>query len=550
MKQQMFSIISKGILVLALLALCGGLASAAESGRQMERKVLKLGGSTTIETSQPFTRVSLADSKIADYVVLSSREIYIHGKTVGSTSMMLWQGDKVEHIIDVVVIFDLIALKEKIHELFPNQNIGVYASETGVVLSGIVSGPEVVEEVLRLTSMFLPKAAGAKGQGEGAGSSTPSITNLLRVAGAQQVMLEVKFAEVNRSTGMDLQAAIGLDGLNNNQRFNAATGGIRVGPSGPTIAESVVFTDPFTGRPELINVPVFQGGGTLLTNFAGNTLDALGASAANIFINIDNFTAALQFLESEGLARTLAEPRLVTVSGKEASFLAGGEFPIPVPGTDGNFTIEFKEFGVALSFTPIVLSDGRISLRVAPSVSNITEFRSGPQGAQFPVLTTRKLETNVELHDGQTLALAGLLQENLNETVRKVPGLGDIPILGALFRSSNYVQQKTDLLIAVTPHLVTPVLEGSLRFPGEDIQQPNRYEFYLEGRLEGRRPLDAPSALSSHNFSALLPPGERVSGGLEGEFGHGSPGRVSGGAGSMEMPMGGQGAVGHQPAPD
>ena len=524
MKQQMFSAITKGILVLTLLALCGGLASAAEVDRQVLK--LKLGGSDIIKTTQPFNRVTLANPAIADVVVLSAKEIYIYGKTVGSTSLILWEGDKGKSFLDVVVTIDLLALKEKIHEMFPNQAISVYASETGVVLSGTVTGPEVVEEVLRLTSMFMPKAAGAQAQSTGAGRSTANVTNLLRVAGTQQVMLEVKFAEVSRSSGMDLQAGIGLDSVNSKHRFNFGTGGVGVTSSGTSA----------------------QGAGTMLMNFAGNTLDALGANAANIFLNLDHFTAALQFLESEGLARTLAEPRLVTMSGKEASFLAGGEFPIPVPGADGTFTIEFKEFGVGLSFTPIVLSDGKISLRVAPSVSNITEFRAGPNGSQFPVLTTRKLETNVELHDGQTLALAGLLQENLSQQVRKIPGLGDIPILGALFRSSNYVQQKTDLLVAVTPHLVTPLREGSHSFPGEFIQPPNRYEFYLEGRLEGRRSLDDPSALSNHAFSAI-PEAERVSGGLEGDFGHRSMGGVSGGAEGTNAPMAGQGAVGHQPAP-
>jgi len=202
---------------------------------------------------------------------------------------------------------------------------------------------------------------------------------------------------------------------------------------------------------------------------------------------------------------------------------------------------------VGLSFTPVVLSDGKISLRVAPSVSDISEFKTTSLG-QFPVLTTRKLETNVEMHDGQTLAIAGLLQENLSEQVRKIPGLGDIPILGALFRSSGYTQKKTDLLVAVTPHLVTPRPEGSLRFPGEEIQTPNRYEFYLEGRLEGQRPMDAPSAMSHHNFSAF-PAGERSPGGLEGEFGHRSPGSVTSGSVKTPSSMTGQGAVGYQPAP-
>lgn len=546
MKQQIFSAIGKGILVLALLALCGGLASAAEVERQVLK--LKLGGSDLVKTEQAFNRVSLANPDIADLVVLSNREFYIYGKKVGSTSIILWEGDRGKSFLDVVVTYDLVALKEKIHEMFPGQNINVYGSEAGVVLSGTVTGPEVVEEVLRLTSMFLPKEAGAKGQGTGAGRSTANVTNLLRVSGAQQVMLEVKFAEVSRSSGMDLQVGLGLDSLGSDLRWNVGTAPLRVTPSGPTIADGVVVTT--AGVPKLYEVPVFQSGGSLLMNVAGNTLSALGANAANIFVNLDHFTAALQFMESEGLARTLAEPRLVTMSGKEASFLAGGEFPIPVVDADGRINLEFKEFGVGLSFTPIILSDGRISLRVAPSVSNISELVPGPQGAQYPVLTTRKLETSVELFDGQTLALAGLLQENLSEQVRKVPGLGDIPILGALFRSSNYVQKKTDLLIAVTPHLVTPVPEGSLRFPGEDIQRPSRYEFYLEGRLEGRRYLDSPSAMSSHNFAAVPTAGERTPGGLEGEFGHRMPGMVGSDANSTTVPMmGDQGAMGHQAAP-
>jgi pilus assembly protein CpaC len=524
MKQQIFSAIGKGILVLALLALCGGLASAAEVERQVLK--LKLGGSDLVKTEQAFNRVSLANPDIADLVVLSNKEFYIYGKKVGSTSIILWEGDRGKSFLDVVVTYDLVALKEKIHEMFPNQNINVYGSEAGVVLSGTVTGPEVVEEVLRLTSMFLPKVAGAQGQGTGAGRSTAEVTNLLRVSGAQQVMLEVKVAEVRRTSGMDLQVGIGLDSLGSDLHWNVGTSPV-----------AVQTATPFSA----------QNRGTLFMNLTGSTSN-ISQSLTNIFVSLDHFTAALEFLETEGLARTLAEPRLVTMSGKEASFLAGGEFPIPVAQGDGTFEVEYKEFGVGLVFTPVVMSDGRISLRVAPNVSEITDYQT-TQGGVYPILNTRKLETNVELHDGQTLALAGLLQDNLSEQVRKIPGLGDIPILGALFRSTSYLQRKTELLIAVTPHLVSPVPEGSLRFPGEDMQQPNRYEFYLEGRLEGRRYLDTPSALSSHNFG-VLPAGERQPGGLEGEFGHRMPGMVGSDANSTAAPMmGGQGAMGHQTAP-
>jgi pilus assembly protein CpaC len=212
----------------------------------------------------------------------------------------------------------------------------------------------------------------------------------------------------------------------------------------------------------------------------------------------------------------LAEPKLVTMSGQEASFLAGGEYPYPIVDDD-DVEIKFKQFGVGLRFTPIVSSDGLITLKVAPSVSDITDFVEIPGVGRQPVLSSRTLDSMVQLRDGQTLAMAGLLLDNMSEVASKVPVLGDIPILGALFRSTSFQQKKTDLLIAVTPHLVNPVQEGKISFPGEFLKPPNRFEFYLEGRLEGRRSAEDPSLLSSHVFSANK---SSVSGGMEGNFGH------------------------------
>jgi pilus assembly protein CpaC len=249
--------------------------------------------------------------------------------------------------------------------------------------------------------------------------------------------------------------------------------------------------------------------GDLFVNFAGLN------STANVLLNIDDFTLAMQFLESEDLARILAEPRLVTQSGQEASFLAGGEYPYQTV-SDQDVNINFKEFGVGLKFTPIVQSDGMITLRVSPSVSEITQLVETSTGPQ-PVLSSRKLNTTVNLRDGQTLALAGLLQDDLREIVTKVPMLGDIPILGTLFRSSSYQQKKTDLLIAVTPHIIKPVREGDISFPGEYVKPPNRLEFYLEGRLEGRRSAEDQSQLSQHSFGMGS---AAASGGMEGSFGH------------------------------
>jgi pilus assembly protein CpaC len=503
MKICLFSLPRVAVLCLALLALLGGLATAAETER-LQTLGLKPGGSELIKTPQPFKRVSIADPTIAEVVVLSSREICVFGKKAGYTSVILWDEEKGKTLLDIVVSLDLTALKHQLNQLYPDQKIELFASETGVVLSGTVTGPEVVEQVIRLAQTFLPKTAeGTPGQ-MGTGKSGAGITNLLKVGGMQQVMLEVKFAEVTRTSGKDWQAALGLVNQGNDLKAVTGVSGLPVLPNGS-------LPEDFGGN-----------SGSLLLNFAG-----LATSGANIFVNIDNLTTALRFLEEEGLARTLAEPRLVTQSGQEASFLAGGEFPIPVlqstGGTNNGITIEYKEFGVGLRFTPVVLSDGKISMRVAPSVSNIvttSTIPTGIEGANFfvPSLATRKLETTVQLYDGQTLALAGLLQDDLRESVRKIPGLGDIPILGALFRSSSYIQDKTDLLVSVTPHIVRPDKEGTINYPGEFIQAPNRFEFYLEGRLEGRRSPGDVSSLSQHSFALPTVPMESQ-GGLEGQFG-------------------------------
>jgi pilus assembly protein CpaC len=480
--------------MLAVIASSWALATSAIAGPDRKNMELKVGGSELIELTYPVKRASIADPRVADIVVLSPKEIYAYGKQVGYTSVILWEeGTGNRTLLDMVVSLDVSLLKEKLRQLFPREKIEVHTSETGVVLSGTVSGPEVVEEVLRLTRTYLPAGEKAAGQ-EGAGSPGPAVTNLLTVGGSQQVLLEVKFAEVTRTSGKDWQASLGYSDFSNNFRGAAGTSPLGVSSLGNLAVDA----------------------GTFLLNFKGN--------AANIFVNIKDFTGALQFLEKEGLARTLAEPRLVTQSGKEASFLAGGEFPVPVSQEEGNITIDYKEFGVALRFTPIVMSDGKISLHVAPTVSQISSTSAIPAGivgANFivPNLSTRKLDTTVQLYEGQTLALAGLLQNDIREEVSKIPGLGDIPILGALFRSNSFKQDRTDLLIAVTPYLVKPAAQGSLGFPGEHMQIPDEYEFYLEGVLEGERDSSSVSNLSMHHFTSASPDtGEQ--GGLEGVFGY------------------------------
>jgi pilus assembly protein CpaC len=467
---------------------------------------VNIGGSELVEIKAPSRRMKIL---ISNEEIIGARplranliNVYNLGKQVGYSRVTVYDDAQreVRAIIDVNVSLDVTPLKQKLNQLYPNERIEVYASESSIVLSGTVSGPEVMEQVLRLARTFLPPKAAGGGVEEGSGRSGDGITNLMTVGGIQQVLLEVKFAEVTRSSSKGWQASIGYD---SGMDFTGAIGVNSLTGEGGLSGTSL---------PSLV-----EDAGSLLINFAGNP--------ANIFLNIDSISAALNFLEDEGLARLLAEPKLITQSGQEASFLAGGEFPVPVPDEDG-VTIEYKEFGVALRFTPVVLSDGKISLHVSPSVSDIATtavIPAGIAGAELdiiaPSLTTRKLETTVQLYDGQTLALAGLLQDSLRESVSKVPGLGDLPIIGALFRSTAYQQEKTDLLVAVTPHLVRANKEGTIRFPGESLVPPNRLEFYLEGRLEGRRSPGEPSALSRHSFNPPMTPGTNR-GGLEGSFGY------------------------------
>lgn len=500
------------VISLIMFGLLVGDVSASEVDRRTLE--LKLGGSDLVNTAYPFKRVSIANPEVADVVVISPRVLYVFGKKAGYTSVILWEEGKGQTLLDVVVTLDLTGLKQRLHVLYPNQPIEVHGSETGVVLSGTVSGPEIVEQVVRLTKTYLPQLAEGDESQHGTGRSGTGVTNLLQVSGIHQVMLEVKFAEVSRTKGKDWQAGIGLKDYGENVTGAFSSGGNVLTPlkfsedhPGPAILQDGTLSTLIDGTIS----GVLQNPRTLLFNFAGN--------AANIFLNIDDFSAALTLMENEGLARILAEPRLATQSGQEASFLAGGEFPIPVPQGDGEISIEYKEFGVSLVFTPVVLSDGRISLRVAPSVSDIVGTQAVPAGivgANFivPNLSTRKLETTVQLHDGQTLALAGLLQSKFRDNVDKIPGLGDLPILGALFRSTSFIEDKSELLIAVTPHLVTPVAAGSLTFPGEEMAPPNWYEFYLEGRLESRR---GSADSSAAQWSVL----DRIDGGgLEGFFGY------------------------------
>jgi pilus assembly protein CpaC len=319
------------------------------------------------------------------------------------------------------------------------------------------------------------------------------VVNLMHIGGIQQVLLEVKVAEINRSVMREFGIewnAFGLDA--GNWIIGGANGG--AGPIG---------FDPPNG---------FEPGPQSITNSGFFT-----RFLSNNFL----FSATINAAKNNGLAKILAEPNLTTLSGQEATFLSGGEFPIPVPqGNLGGTTIEFKDFGIGMGFIPVVLDANRINMAIDISVSDLASENTisvggGIQTEQrfvIPSLSVRRATSSVEMGDGQTIALAGLLSEKLREEVQKFPGLGDLPVLGYLFKSQQWLSQESELVIFVTPHLAQPVANDLVRLPTDAFIPPNDVEYYIMGRMEGRGPEEEPELVP-----AAMP---STQGGLEGNFGH------------------------------
>jgi len=321
-----------------------------------------------------------------------------------------------------------------------------------VLLTGTVSNPDDVAEATRLTQAYV---------GDGT-----QVLSRLRSATPLQVLLKVRIAEINRS----MLKKVGVNLLNRDTGTNSLFG---IGQGSPGTINTVKGpANPITGVQ-----PTTVTGATFNNIVGGTTLGLFG----HIFGT--DLLGTLDLMQNDGFVTTLAEPTLTALSGETASFLAGGEFPIPVSQAIGAVTIEYKQYGVGLAFTPVVLGDGRISMRVRPEVSEISSAGSVTlNGFVVPALTTRRAETTVELGSGQSFMLAGLLQNRNNNSIQKAPFLGDIPILGALFRSTSYQRNETELVIIVTPYLVRPV-SGQLATPDKGYRAPNDAEMFLGGQV-------------------------------------------------------------------
>jgi pilus assembly protein CpaC len=414
---------------------------------------LEVGQNRLLETSTPLGRVSVANPDVADLKVVTNTQLLMTAKAVGDTYLTLWDKSDAPLVMSLHVTLNLGALQKQLKELFPDEAITVSSVGDLVVLGGEVSDVRVPERALAIGRMHSPK-----------------IANQIKVRGMQQVQLEVKFAEVSR-TGL---REIGLNVFHNDGDRVAGM----ASPSQPVGGFATNYPNQVPGT----NVPGVPA------VYTGTRADSFSLYFSGL--SKFPFSALLQLLEQNSLAKTLAEPTLVAMTGQEARFLAGGEFPIPLASGLGTVQVTYKKFGIQLVFTPTVLSDGLINLRLATEVSEI-DPSLGVQlgGFAVPGLSSRQSESTVRMRDGQSFAIAGLLSDKSRASIAKVPGLGDIPILGALFRSSQFKRDETELLVVITTRLVHPVgARVAPRMPGGDeLNDPDDFSLFFLGAM-GKTP--------------------------------------------------------------
>ncbi|MCJ2178712.1 type II and III secretion system protein family protein [Novosphingobium album (ex Hu et al. 2023)] len=429
-----------------------------------------LNKSQVVSADRPIAKAMIGSDEIADILPVTDRSIYVLGKKMGTTSLTLYDSaGRVLSVLDIAVGPDVEALESQLHDLIPNEQISARISNDSIVLTGVVNDSGAVDRAVQIARTY----AGDK------------VVNLMSVGSSQQVMLEVRFAEVNRTAGREI--GVNGFGVSRNGSFSGITGrGSAYVPGTPG-----TITDNFDAAGNLLSRTV-DGGTEAYLGSTGIT-GMFGILRKSFSIGNVSIDAMLNALEERGLSKTLAQPTLIALSGDKASFLAGGEFPVPVAQSSGGggvgsgngtaITVEFKPFGVSLGFTPTVLGDKTINLIVEPEVSEIDPSASLTlNGITIPGLRTRRASTTLELRDGESFAIAGLLQKDFKTNIQQMPLLGSIPILGALFRSTQFQKGETELLIVVTPHLVAPLQAGQVQLPTDRIKDPNEASTFLMGQ--------------------------------------------------------------------
>ncbi|GGW24222.1 general secretion pathway protein [Gemmobacter lanyuensis] len=442
---QFKTFLSAGAIGLAVLA--GSTAMVQAQGlRVMEGSAsaplsVPLNRAVVVESDVPFAELSIANPGIADISTLSDKSIYVLGKAPGRTTLTLLAADgKLISNVDVEVTPDVSEFKERLRQILPGENIEVRTANDGIVLSGTVSSTAKLDRALDLAERYAPER----------------VSNLMTVGGTQQVMLKIRFAEMQRSVSKNLSSSL------------AMAGGNTVGVNGET--------GTWLNDGNAIN------NSTITPRSNANSSLGLGFTAGSM-----QFAVLLEALESKGVVRTLAEPNLTALSGQEAKFLAGGEYPIPVSDSDG-ISIEYKPFGVEMTFTPVVVDGDLINLTINASVSSIDSDTSVTTNSiSVNAFKRRETSTTVEMRDGESFAIAGLLQDDFRDLNGQVPWLGDIPVLGALFRSTEYQRAQSELVIIVTPHLVTPTRGEALALPTDRVRLPTEKELFLFGKVAGSK---------------------------------------------------------------
>jgi len=429
---------------LGLAVACGPIASTAiaenvtvvRKGANRDLSV-PMNRAVVVESDVPFAELSIANPSIADFSTLSDRTIYLLGKAPGRTTLTLLDANgRLITNVEIRVAADISEFKERLRQILPGEKIEVRSANDGIVLSGSVSSNARMDRALELAKRYAPDR----------------VSNLMVVSGKQQVMLKVRFAEMQRSVSKQLSTSLAVDAL---------------GASGNGAALS---------------------GSNLASTGVNATGVASGDNAGAAFFGFDigsvEVGILLEALETKGFVRTLAEPNLTALSGQEATFLAGGEYPIPVAQDNNTTTIEFKPFGVELNFVPRVVDGDVINLELAAAVSSIDTTNSiNANGLEIDAFRRRDTSTTVSLRDGQSFAIAGLLQDDFRDSNGQVPWLGDVPILGALFRSADYARSQTELVIIVSAHLVTPTRGDALALPTDRVKLPSEKDLFLNGRV-------------------------------------------------------------------
>lgn len=489
--------------------------SKASSTRSNDTLSLALFKSGIVDLERRPSQISVGNPGIADILILRGTQVHVIAKALGSTNVVFWdRSNTIFATVEIEVTHDLDSLKQKLFTLMPKENIGVHSAQENLVLKGSVTSAVNLQAAIAIAKSYLPECIDATSTASDSAGNTisvdgkstntegckkASVINLMSVGGSQQVMLEVKIAEMSRTFLRNLDTDLSILNFGDAGRAGAVNGGaswpnalvegqeVALGGTGPVngsispVGPSVDSFNPFT--------PTISDKGLFFSKLLGN----------------DYFQVAMEISRSKGLSKILAEPNLTTLTGRQAKFISGGEFPISVVTSDGVEVI-YKEFGVIVDFLPTILDDSRISLDLDIGVSDL---RLGELVGGYPIIDKRGASSTVELKNGQTIGIAGLIQDDLAENFSRLPGLGDIPILGTLFRSQSFQSGQTELVMFVTPHLAKPISPDLIKLPTDSFVPPSDVEFYLLGNMASRKKPES----KSHRKS--------LAGGFDGvTFGH------------------------------